>query len=366
MSWEDQGRQRHGWFGHGTSLAGPSPGSDGQGVGREAVADRMRAVAHGALGALPASLRMGAGAWLDAGTLSRLEVVLAAWGLGEGLTPGEFAGRFLGRAADDPIVAALQGVRADAGTGAGDAGRGRATGTPAQTTQGVGPDRGAPTVAEAKAAAEKTKSDADQRLALARSLVRTGGHGTAEDAELVAQHLAAKMSLSELQRVHSLGVYVTVARESVADHLTKYRDMQPGGYDTSATWSSVPAATNSEGGFKEIVIATHTGPNGERELPGLAETSSADAILHEVGHTINHREGSKAGLVSDTAEFRRAYDQDAGKGTLSILYYHQPDVAAGRDEAFAESHAEYVSDPETMRVQYPNLYAFWRHRLGDD
>lgn len=76
MSWKDQGRQRHGWFGHGTSPAGP--GSDGRGFGREAVADRMRAVAHGALGALPASLRVGAGAQLDAGTLSRLEVVLAA------------------------------------------------------------------------------------------------------------------------------------------------------------------------------------------------------------------------------------------------------------------------------------------------
>lgn len=268
-------------------------------------------------------------------------------------------------------MATLQGVRADAGTGARDAERGRATRAPAQTMQDASPDRGAPAVAEAqtaaeKAAAEKAKSDASQRLDVARSLVRAGGHGTADDVEVVVQHLAAKMSLSELQRMRSLGVYVTVARESVTDHLTKYRDMQPGGYDTSATWSSVRAATNSEGGFKEIVIATHTGPNGERELPGLAETSSTDATLHEIGHTINHREGSKAGLVSDTAEFRRAYDQDAGKGPLSILYYHQSDAVAGRDEAFAESHAEYVSDPETMRVQYPNLYAFWHHRLGDD
>lgn len=366
MSWEDQGRQAHGWFGHGTSPAGPGPGSDGRGFGREAMADRMRAVAHGALGALPASLRMGAGAQLDAGTLSRLEVVLAAWGLGEGLTPGKFAGRFLGRAADDPIVAVLQRAGADAGTGARDAGQGHEMGAPAQTVQGVGPDRRAPAAAEAQAAAEKAKSDADQRLALARNLVRTGGHGTAEDAEVVAQHLAAKMSLAELQRLQKLGIHVTVVHDSVTDYLTRYRGVQPRGYTNGNTWDTISGTVDPASGFRNVVIATHEDANGARALPGIGQTSSADALLHEIGHAINYREGSLFSLASGSTLFKKAYDQDAGTGPLALPYYHQTDTAAGRDEAFAESHAQYVSDPNAMKVQYPNLYAYWQQYLGDD
>ena len=294
------------------------------------------------------------------------------------MTPGEFAGRFLGRAADDPIVAALQSVRADAGTGAPDAGRGRAKRAPAQTMQDAGSDRGAPAeaaakaeaqvkaAAEAQAAAEKAKNDASQRLAVARSLVRTGGHGTADDVEVVVQRLAAKISLSELQRIKSLGIYIVVARDSVVDYLEKYKNVRPNGYDESATFSIVPAITDGESGFKELVIATHTGPDGEREVPGFSQTSSADAILHELGHALNHQEGRPKELISDTAEFKHAYDQDTGTGPLSSPYYHQSDAAIGRDEAFAESHAQYLSDPNTMKMQYPNLYAYWRHRLGDD
>lgn len=221
-------------------------------------------------------------------------------------------------------------------------------------------------MAEAQARADGVGDAAGQRLDLARSLVRTGGHGTAADAEVVAQHLAAKMSLSELQRIRSLGIHVTVARESIADYLTKYRDAQPRGYSTSSTFSIVPAATDSESGFKEVVIAMHTGSYGERELPGVAQTSSIDAVIHEIVHALNHQEGSSAGLVSDTVAFRRAYDQDAGKGPLAEPYYHQLDAAEGRDEAFAESHAQYVSDPNKMKLQYPNLYAYWQLYLGHD
>ena len=46
------------------------------------------------------------------------------------------------------------------------------------------------------------------------------------------------------------------------------------------------------------------------------------------------------------------------------LYYHQEDAAAGRDEAFAESHAEFLKDPTTMKARYPNLYAYWSRYYG--
>jgi hypothetical protein len=63
-------------------------------------------------------------------------------------------------------------------------------------------------------------------------------------------------------------------------------------------------------------------------------------------------------------DFKTAYEQDANKGPLADRYYHQKDQQAGRDEAYAESHAEYLRDPAAMKAQYPHLYAYWQHFYG--
>jgi len=65
------------------------------------------------------------------------------------------------------------------------------------------------------------------------------------------------------------------------------------------------------------------------------------------------------GWASDKENFKQAYDKDAGKGPLADSYYHQDNIAAGRDEAFTESHAEFLTDPDTMKARYPNLYSYW-------
>jgi hypothetical protein len=81
--------------------------------------------------------------------------------------------------------------------------------------------------------------------------------------------------------------------------------------------------------------------------------------LHEAGHAINRQEGHVGRLASDEADFKTAYEQNANKGPL-----HQKDQQAGRDEAYAESHAEYLRDPAAMKAQYPHLYADWQHFYG--
>jgi hypothetical protein len=91
---------------------------------------------------------------------------------------------------------------------------------------------------------------------------------------------------------------------------------------------------------------------------GKAQSSSADVGLHEAGHAISWPLGLRG------ADFKTAYEQDANKGPLADGYYHQKDQQAGRDEAYAESHAEYLRDPAAMKAQYPHLYAYWQHFYG--
>ena len=57
MSWEDQGRQYHMWFGHGTGADKAAKAAPGSSVGGQSTADRVLALAYGAL-ALPLALTL--------------------------------------------------------------------------------------------------------------------------------------------------------------------------------------------------------------------------------------------------------------------------------------------------------------------
>jgi hypothetical protein len=79
MSWEDQGRQEHGWFGNGTAPKKFAVAAGAREIfGRNELAQRIRAVAYGALGALPRALRARLAAQYDAGSLARLTEVMTA------------------------------------------------------------------------------------------------------------------------------------------------------------------------------------------------------------------------------------------------------------------------------------------------
>ncbi len=67
------------------------------------LAQRIEAVAHGAIGALPQTLRKRAEAQLGNGSLPQFTEAMTAWSRGTRLDEASFAERFFGRAADDPV-----------------------------------------------------------------------------------------------------------------------------------------------------------------------------------------------------------------------------------------------------------------------
>ena len=211
----------------------------------------------------------------------------------------------------------------------------------------------------APAAQPTPTSDFEYKQQIALSFVRAGGSATSADAIAMARHLVSVMSASQLQKMHAAGIHVVVSRDSVTDYLTSLKGVHPRGYPPGLTWDTVPGTV---WGNNEVVTATHAGPNGERELPGTTQSASADVTLHEIGHAINRQAG--VNWASDRADFREAYDKDAGTGPLSDPYYHQEDAAAGRDEAFAENHAEFLKEPTTMKARYPDLYVHWNRYYG--
>jgi len=106
MSWEDQGRQEHAWFGHGTAPTRPDDSDTADGA-PESLGKRIAAVAHGAIASLPPARRRRAEAQNDAGGLARLTEAMTAWVRGSALDQAGFADRFFSRAADDPVVQTL-------------------------------------------------------------------------------------------------------------------------------------------------------------------------------------------------------------------------------------------------------------------
>ena len=109
MSWEDQGRQEHMWFGHGTAPAKAKP------VSGDGVPSRIDAVAHSALANMPRVNRGRATAWFDRGRLQQLRTAMTAWIGARSLGDAAFADRFMGPAAGSVATgrlrAAAEGVR---------------------------------------------------------------------------------------------------------------------------------------------------------------------------------------------------------------------------------------------------------------
>ena len=116
MSWEDQGRQYHMWFGHGTAPDKGKKAAPDPSVAGKSIEDRVLALAYGAIAALPASLRGRAEAHYQHGTLPRLKGAIAAWIRGARLDRDTFANLFFGREANDPVVRSLHSAALDAAT----------------------------------------------------------------------------------------------------------------------------------------------------------------------------------------------------------------------------------------------------------
>jgi hypothetical protein len=141
MSWQDQGRQYHMWFGHGIAGNKGTKAAPGSSVVGQSTADRVLALAYGALASLPTAHRGQAEAQYHNGTLPRLKEAVTAWMRGTALNQAAFAGRFFGRSADDPVVRSLHSAVLRAATATSHDDLREAAGKLAETMEAVGIDR---------------------------------------------------------------------------------------------------------------------------------------------------------------------------------------------------------------------------------
>jgi len=197
--------------------------------------------------------------------------------------------------------------------------------------------------------------------AVARNLVKPGGHGTQADVDAVVTELQ-KLPVILLQRAERSGVQVVACRDSVTDHLANLRGQTPRGWPPGTTWDSVPALYDPAS--MSVVMATHGGARAERELPEPGHGhGSANALFHEFGHALD---GTKAlGLDSKSPQFRAAYTNDLpALRSQNQTYLLQPGDA-GPEEAYAEVASRFFGKDASLRSSLPNLNAFFEARARD-
>ena len=141
---------------------------------------RILAVAYGAVASLPPALRVQAGVQYAAGSLPRLTDAMSVWSRGSDLPANEFAERFLGRTADDPVAQNLRSAAVAVAQATDHATLGEAASNVAGAMQAVGIDRWPRFLAEAHdrtldaatlaAIARPSPATADQIAAVPRRL----------------------------------------------------------------------------------------------------------------------------------------------------------------------------------------------------
>ena len=158
--WQFQGRQEHGWFGHG--VAPDKTGNAGLDlpVISKSIDDRALALAYGAIAALPAPPRRRAEAQYQHGTFPSLKKALTAWIRGARLEQNVFAARLFGRAADDPVARTLRSAALVAAAATSQADIGHAAGKLADAIKAVGVDQWPRFVADALKRADDPSTQA--------------------------------------------------------------------------------------------------------------------------------------------------------------------------------------------------------------
>jgi hypothetical protein len=118
MGWEDQGRQDHGWFGHGTAPPGgeqPPKGGAGATFDPANIAARIDAIAYSAVAHMPRPDRQRDGAAFNGPRLERLRRAMTAWMGARSLSQGAFGERFVDPStsgtAIEKLRAAAEGAR---------------------------------------------------------------------------------------------------------------------------------------------------------------------------------------------------------------------------------------------------------------
>lgn len=184
-------------------------------------------------------------------------------------------------------------------------------------------------------------------LALATSLVKAGGSGTAEDAKLVAESLA-KLPKSSLEQMQKNGTKVIACRGSVTDYRTDLKGVQPRGWPPGSTWDSVPGSNMRDKNEVVIAVTGHNTPAGPH-VPKTGEGhGSVNMVVHEASHSLDRGSPSP----SQSEEFTKAREADMSK----LPNYEKQTGEGGPRETYAESAARHA---EGKDQDTPHLKKYW-------
>jgi len=178
---------------------------------------------------------------------------------------------------------------------------------------------------------------------IAEALTSTAGTATPADRAAVLAELE-KMPLGALQALQNAGIQVIVVKNSVTEAVPALKGVRPRGWPPGATWDSVPGMYDPA--TKQVIIATR---NGAVPATGNGH-GSANLVIHETAHGVD----AALNANSDPA-FQAARNADLAR----LPPYETQPGAAGLQETYAESMAEYYANPAAMQSQYPNLYGYW-------
>lgn len=211
-------------------------------------------------------------------------------------------------------------------------------------------EAGTPEMGSAEAASVEEGVAETVSIDRVRLLIVTGGSGTVEDLEAVAQE-AALLPAYVVDKFERKGIRLVACRESVTDFEVALRGVQPRGWPKGSTWDSVPGAYFNA--TSRVVIATIK-KGGRRVVPGKGNGhGSASLTVHEALHGFDYA-GNHA--VLSLPAFIAARTADKSR----LGSYERQEGQAGLEETFAESGARFVVAPGQMSSSWKHLFEFWR------
>ncbi len=201
--------------------------------------------------------------------------------------------------------------------------------------------------------------DPAARLALARQIVKPMGSATQADVDAVVSEVA-KMPLSEMQDLQKAKINFVACRDSVADAYPYLEKEHPRGWPPGRGWKDVPGAYMPA--EKSVVVATRDNPAGGREVfPSGDKHGSASLAMHEGGHALD---AARSYPSLNDKDFQSAYKADLASGHLGAYYTQSGE--AGPSEAFAESHALFLSGDKSGEGAraFPKMMEYWNTRYS--
>lgn len=195
-----------------------------------------------------------------------------------------------------------------------------------------------------------------ERRALATRLVQGGGSATQQDVDAVVAEVA-RLPLPVLRALEANNTPIRVGRENVTDVEPSLRRERPRGWVEGRTFAEAPGIYHPPS--RSVILSTEDDGRGGRRLSD--DHGSLDLLVHEVAHALDLRDafGVARGNISDSREFREAYDADRANMARMGRSYLTQHGEAGREEAFAEAFAAYVSGNQFMPETTPNLRAYF-------